>query len=151
MIFSINTRSDISKLFYIISRSVRRVEFGAILKYHEWYVFMPNITYNSCCYLFILLPGKFSHLTPCVSFRQVASLHRRANWFWSPCLLVLKSLFSSWSRHWARSMYLSQYFGFPNFPLVPESPRNLSTTLAWLVWQDYLVILGYHSNSNFYM
>ena len=27
---------------------------------------MPNITYNSCYYLFIIQPEKFSHLTPCV-------------------------------------------------------------------------------------
>ena len=32
---------------------------------------MPNITYNSCYYLFILQPEKFSHLTPCVYFRRV--------------------------------------------------------------------------------
>ena len=29
---------------------------------------MPNITYNSCYYLFMLQPEKFSHLTPCVNF-----------------------------------------------------------------------------------
>ena len=34
-------------------------------------VFMPNIAYNSCYYLFILQPEKFSHLTPCVYFRRV--------------------------------------------------------------------------------
>ena len=39
MIFGINTTNDISKLFYIISRAViRRVKFGAILKYHKWYL-----------------------------------------------------------------------------------------------------------------
>ena len=32
--FAINTRSDISKLFYVISRAVRRVKFETILKYH---------------------------------------------------------------------------------------------------------------------
>ena len=40
---------------------------------------MPNITYNSCYYLFILQPKKFSHLTPSVLFRRVVSLRRRAN------------------------------------------------------------------------
>ena len=39
MIFGINTTSDISKLFYIISRAVRRVKFGAILKYHKRYLY----------------------------------------------------------------------------------------------------------------
>ena len=39
MIFGINTTSIISKLFYIISRAVRRVKFGAILKYHKWYLY----------------------------------------------------------------------------------------------------------------
>ena len=39
MIFGINTTSDISELlFYIISRAARRVKFGAILKYHKWYL-----------------------------------------------------------------------------------------------------------------
>ena len=32
---------------------------------------MPNITYNSCHYLFILQPEKFSHLTPCVIFVEL--------------------------------------------------------------------------------
>ena len=70
---------------------------------------MPKITDNSCYYLFILQPEEFSHLTPCVYFRRVVSLRRRANWFWSTRFRP------SWSRHWARSMYFSQYFGFPNF------------------------------------
>ena len=37
---------------------------------------MPNITYNSCYYFFILKREKFSHLTPCAYLRRVA-LHRR--------------------------------------------------------------------------
>ena len=65
---------------------------------------MPNITCNSCYYLFILQPEKFSHLTPCVNFRRVVSLRRRANWFWSSCFRP------SWSRRGARSMYFSQFF-----------------------------------------
>ena len=36
VIFGINTTSDVSKLFFIISRAVGLVKFGAILKYHEW-------------------------------------------------------------------------------------------------------------------
>ena len=40
---------------------------------------MPNTTYNSCYCLFILQPEKFSHLMPCVYFRQVVSLYRQAN------------------------------------------------------------------------
>ena len=43
VIFGVNTTRDISK-------------FETILKYHE--VFMPNITYKSWYYLFILLPVK---------------------------------------------------------------------------------------------
>ena len=77
---------------------------------------MPNIAYNSCYYLFKLRLEKFSHLTPCVYFRRVISLPRRANLFWSSCFRP------SWSRNWARSMHFSQYFGFPNFLLVLESP-----------------------------
>ena len=40
---------------------------------------MPNIAYNSCYYLFILQPEKFSHLTPSLHFRRVVSLRRQAN------------------------------------------------------------------------
>ena len=43
-------------------------------------LFMPNITYNSCYYLFMLQPEKFSHLTPCLYFRRVV-LRRQENWF----------------------------------------------------------------------
>ena len=41
MIFGINTpytTSDISKLLYVISRAVKRVNFETILKYHAWYL-----------------------------------------------------------------------------------------------------------------
>ena len=38
MIFGINATSDISKLLYVISRAVRRVNFETILKYHKWYL-----------------------------------------------------------------------------------------------------------------
>ena len=38
VIFGINATSDLPKLLYIISRAVRRVKFGTILKYHEWYL-----------------------------------------------------------------------------------------------------------------
>ena len=38
VIFGINTTSDISKLLYVISRTVRRVKFETILKYHKWYL-----------------------------------------------------------------------------------------------------------------
>ena len=38
-IWQINTTpSDISKLFYVISRAIRQVKFETILKYHEWYL-----------------------------------------------------------------------------------------------------------------
>ena len=36
MIFGLNTTSDIPKLLYIISRAVRQVKCGTILKYHKW-------------------------------------------------------------------------------------------------------------------
>ena len=45
-------RSDISKLLYVMSRAVGRVKFEAKV------VFMPNIRYKSCYYLFTLLPAK---------------------------------------------------------------------------------------------
>ena len=38
VIFGINNTSDIWKLLYVISRTVRRVKFETILKYHEWYL-----------------------------------------------------------------------------------------------------------------
>ena len=44
--------SDITKLFYIISRAARLVKFGAILKYHEWYLcqISPTIHAITCLY-----------------------------------------------------------------------------------------------------
>ena len=95
----INTTSDIWELFYIIwgNFEISRVVF-----------IMPNITYNSCYYLFILQPEKFSHLTACVYFRQVV-LRRRENWFWSSWFRP------SWSRHWARSMYFLSILVFRIF------------------------------------
>ena len=72
MIFGINTTSGISKLFYIISRAIRQVKFGAIYKYHSFYA---NITHDSCCYFFILQPEKFSHLTKGYVFIFVELFH----------------------------------------------------------------------------
>ena len=42
----------ISKLFYIISRAVRQVKFGAILKYHKWYLYQISRTIHAinCLY-----------------------------------------------------------------------------------------------------
>ena len=62
VIFGINTTSDISKLLYVISRTVRRVKFETILKYHKSYLFQILRTNHA---LFILLPTKgllFSHV-----------------------------------------------------------------------------------------
>ena len=53
MIFGINAKSDISKLLYIISRAVRRVKFGPILKYHEWY--LCQISRKSYAIIFVEL------------------------------------------------------------------------------------------------
>ena len=61
VIFGINTTSDISKLSYEISRTVRRVKFETILKYHSWYLCQISRTFVYC----ILLSAKslsFSHV-----------------------------------------------------------------------------------------
>ena len=65
MINGINTTSDISKLLYVSSRAVRRVKFETIIISRV--VFIPNITYKSCYYLFILLPTKLSQ-SNCINF-----------------------------------------------------------------------------------
>ena len=70
MIFGINTTSDISKLFYIISRAVRRVKFGTILKYHEWYLCQISRTNHAITCLYYNVRN-FCNLTPCVYFRRV--------------------------------------------------------------------------------
>ena len=44
--------SDITKLFYIISRAARLVKFGAILKYHEWYLCQISPTIHAITCLF---------------------------------------------------------------------------------------------------
>ena len=43
--------SDISKLWYVISRAVRRVKFETILKYHEWYLCQISRTNHAINYL----------------------------------------------------------------------------------------------------
>ena len=45
--------NSISKLFYTISRAVRRVKFGAILKYPEWY--LCQISRKSYAIIFVEL------------------------------------------------------------------------------------------------
>ena len=70
--------------------------FGTILKYYEWYLWRISRTIHAITCLYY---------NPCVYFRRVVSLRRRANWFRSSCFRP------SWSRHWARLMYFSQYFG----------------------------------------
>ena len=107
---------------------------------------MPNIMYNLCYYLFTILPGKCSHVTPCVYFHRVVSLRRRANWFWS-------SRFQpSRSRHWAGSTYFSQYFGFTNFLWGLESPdfksrklsailRNSCDEIIWWFWVTIVTVI----------
>ena len=59
------TTSDISKLLYEILRTVRRVKFETVKFEISRMVFVPNITYKSCYYMFILLPSEvlyFSHV-----------------------------------------------------------------------------------------
>ena len=55
-------------------------KFGTIFQMSR-VVVMPNITFKSFCYLLILKPEKFSHITPSAYFCRVVSLRRRANWF----------------------------------------------------------------------
>ena len=50
--FGMNTTSDISKLLYLISASEIWDNFEI-----SWVVFIPNTTYKSCYYLFVLLPA----------------------------------------------------------------------------------------------
>ena len=54
MIFGINNTSDISKWLYVISRTVRRVKFETILKYHEWYLCQISRTNHAiiCLYYY---------------------------------------------------------------------------------------------------
>ena len=46
--------SDISKLLYVILRTVRRVKFETILKYHEWYLCQISRTNHAiiCLYYY---------------------------------------------------------------------------------------------------
>ena len=45
------------KLLYVISGAVRRVKFETNFEISQ-VIFTPNITYNSCYYLFKLLPAR---------------------------------------------------------------------------------------------
>ena len=128
------------------------------LKYHEWYfkivlhnftsrytseiwdnfeisrvVFMPNITCNSCYYLFLLHFGKFSHLTPCVYIRRVVSQRRRANFLFSAQLVqtlsqveVLFTVF--WFPEFSFSIWISW---FQNLEIFPPFLRNSCDKIIW--------------------
>ena len=50
--------SDISKLLYVISRAVRRVKFGTILKYYEWYLCKTSLTSRAIFCLYLNYPQK---------------------------------------------------------------------------------------------
>ena len=60
VIFGINTTSDISKLLHVISRAIRQVIFGTILKYHERYLCRISRTNHAiiCLYYY---PQKVCH------------------------------------------------------------------------------------------
>ena len=95
VIVGINTISDISKLLYIISRAIRRVKFGPILKYHEWY--LQYAKYHVQIILLFVYTTKWeiqSWNTTCIA----SFLRRRENWFQSSCFRP------SWSWHWAISI-----------------------------------------------
>ena len=42
--------SDISKLLYVISRTVRQMKFETILKYHEWYLRQISLRKHAIVY-----------------------------------------------------------------------------------------------------
>ena len=110
VIFGINTASDISNF---TSRWESEIWDNWQFEI-SWMVLMPSIPNKSRYYLIILQPEKFSHVMPSVYFRQVVSFRWKANCFQSSCVRPC------WSKHWARSMYFSLYFGFL---LVHESPE----------------------------
>ena len=68
MIFGINTTSDISKLLYVISRAVRRVEFETVLKYHEWYLCQISRTNTDAIVCLYYYPKKVV-IVPCRYFK----------------------------------------------------------------------------------
>ena len=136
MIFGINTTSDISKLFYIISRAVRRVKFGTILKYHEWYLCQISRTNHAIICLYYNLRN-FCNLTPSVYFRRVVSLRRRANCFRSSCfrpsfvhtLSQVDELFLVfWFSEFSFSSWISW---FQNLEIFPPFFRNSCDEIMW--------------------
>jgi len=110
-------------------------------------VFIPNITYNSCYYLFILQHEKFSHLTPRVYFRRVVLLRRRANWFWSSCfqpswsrqLVQVHVLFSVfWFSIFLFSFWISWFQNLENFlPFL----RNSRNEIIWWFWVTIVTVV----------
>jgi len=134
VIFGINTTSDISKLFYIISRAVRRVKFGAILKYHKWYLCQISRTIHAinCLYYNLRnLVELFCFVGKQIGFEVIV---------FGPAGPVIEP---------GRCTFLSILV------LVLESPDlKISESFCHfcqLVRRDYLMILGYHSNCNFHM
>ena len=128
--------SDISKLFYIISRAIRRVKFGTILKYHEWYLCQISRTNHAIICLYYNLRN-FCNLTPSVYFRRVVSLRRWANCFQSSCFRpsfvhtlsqvdVLFLVF--WFSEFSFSSWISW---FQNLEIFPPFFRNSCDEIMW--------------------
>ena len=107
---------------------------------------MPNITYNSCCYLFILLPGRFSHLTPCVYFPRVVSLRRRANWFWSsyfqPSWSWLSQVDVLFSVFWFSKFSFSSWISwFQNLKIFRPFLCNSCDEIIWWFWVTIVTLI----------
>ena len=131
MIFGINTTSDIQNCFFHSPNGSWNLgQFwnttsGIYAKYHVQFILL--IVYTT---------------TWEIQSSNAMCLFLSSCFASSASKLVLKFLFSAQlgSRHWARSMYFSQYFGFPNFLLVLESqnleifPPFLRNSCDEMIW-----------------
>ena len=129
MIFGINTTSDISKLFYIISRAVRRVKFGAILKYHKWYLCQISRAIHAINCLYYNLRNSVIYNAMCLFLSSCFAS--------SASKLVLKFLFSAqlvqtlsqvdvlFSVFWFSEFSFSSWISwFQNLEIFPPFLRN---------------------------
>ena len=123
-----------SKLFYISSRAVRRVKFGAILKYHKWYLCQISRTIHAIIYT----------ITWEIQLSNAMCLFLSSCFASSASKLVLKFLFSAqlvqtlsqvdvlFSIFWFSEFSFSSWISwFQNLEIFPPFLRNSCDEIIW--------------------
>ena len=107
----VQTLSQVEVLFSVFWFSE-----AIILKYHKWYLRQISCTIHAINCLYYNLRNSVIQLHVFIFVELFRFVGEQIGFEVHSCFRP------SWSRHCARSMHFSQYFGFPNFLLVLESP-----------------------------